>query len=180
MALSVKPWEVYTTYLEERGGKLMMCRLWWWRAVGGLLMLAGAVGGCGGGGDHDEGSSCLLFGEVEPNATAATAQFLSDVVVDDCFTVQGSLFDVTDVDSYRVLIQEDVTLVATLDHSAAVDFDLQFFEATSGQLIRDCGIGVVPEVCTVTFDVRGSAIAVDIVVTSAIGAGGYTLTLEAR
>jgi hypothetical protein len=164
----------------------MMGRRWWWRVVGGLLMLAGAVGGCGGG-DHahdggvsDAGVSCLLFNEVEPNATAATAQFLSDVVVDDCFIVQGSLFDVIDVDSYRVLVQEDLTLVATLDHSAAVDFDLQFFEAESGQLIRDCGVGVVPEVCAVTFDVRGRDIAVDIVVTSAIGAGGYTLTLQAQ
>ena len=159
----------------------MMCRRWWWRAVGGILLLAGAMGGCGGGdSDHDEFGTCLLFSEVEPNATAATAQFLSDVVVGDCFIVQGSLFDVTDVDSYRVLIQESLTLVVTLNHSPRVDFDIQLFDADTGQLIRDCGISVVPEVCVVSFVVRSHDIAVDVVVTSVSGAGTYTLTLDAQ
>jgi hypothetical protein len=118
-----------------------------------MLMIVGAVAGCAGDGDHHEGravgSACVLIGEQEPNATVLTAQFLGDVFVDDCFIVSGSLFDPADVDSYRVLIQESLSLVVTLDHSGLVDFDVQLFDADTGQLIFDCGTGVVPEVCVV-------------------------------
>ena len=159
----------------------MKRRRWWWV---GLLMIAGAVAGCSGGGDHNDGhhasGGCVLVGEQEPNATAFTAQFLGDLIVDDCFIVAGSLFDPVDVDSYRVLIQESLTLVVTLDHSPREDFDIQLFDADTGQLIRDCGISVVPEVCVVPFAVRSRDIAVDVVVTSAIGAGTYTLTIDAQ
>jgi len=144
-------------------------------------MMAGALGGCGGGGDGQRASSgCFLIGEREPNATALTAQFLDNVFVDDCFIVSGSIFDPADVDSYRVLVQESLSLVVTLDHSRFVDFDIQLFDADTGQLISDCGINVVPEVCEVLFTVRSSDIAVDVVVTSFIGAGTYTLTLDAQ
>jgi len=146
-------------------------------------MIAGALGGCGGG-DHDDGDrasgGCFLIGEREPNATALNAQFLGDVFVADCFIVSGSIFDPADVDSYRVLVQESVILDVTLDHSSLVDFDIQLFDADTGQLIRDCGINVVPEVCAVSFDVGSGDIAVDVVVTSFIGAGTYTLTLDAQ
>lgn len=149
----------------------------------GILLLAGAVGGCAEGGHDDvflERDVCLLFGEREPNATALTAQFLDDVFAGDCFIVAGSLFDPVDVDSYRVFIQETLTLVVTLEHSPLVDFDVQLFDADTGQLILDCGINVVPEICVVPFAVRGFDIAVDVVVTSFIGAGTYTLTLDAQ
>ena len=159
----------------------------WWIAIVGILMIAGAVGGCdggGSGGDHDDnlpdGRVCLLFGEVEPNATPLTAQLLDDLFLDDCVSVNGSLFDVADVDSYRVFIQESLTLVVTLDHSPLVDFDMQLFDADTGQLILDCGISAVPEVCVVPLAARSRDIAVDVVVTSVIGAGTYTLTLDAQ
>jgi len=146
-------------------------------------MIAGALGGCSGG-DHNDaplaGSGCFLFREGEPNDTPSTAQFLDAMVVDDCFVVDGDLFNVADEDSYRVLVQENLTLVATLDHSPLVDLDIQLFDADTGQLILDCGINVVPEVCTVPFIVRSGDIAVDVVVTSAVGAGSYTLTLRAQ
>ena len=162
----------------------MRRRCWWWRSLGGLLMLAGAAGGCSGGGDHDEGHDdsgvCFLVGEREPNATPLTAQFLGDLFVDDCVIVDGSLFDAVDVDSYRVLVQENLTLVVTLDHSPFVDFDVQLFDADTGQFISDCGINVVPEICAVPFVVRGFDIAVDVVVTSFSGAGTYTLTFDAQ
>jgi hypothetical protein len=149
----------------------------------GILMMAGALGGCGGG-DHDDGQrasdGCVLIGEREPNATALTAQFLDDVFVGDCFIVSGSIFDPADVDSYRVLVQESLSLVVTIDHSRQVDFDIQLFDADTGQLIRDCGINVVPEVCPVSFVVGSRDIAVDVVVTSFGGAGTYTLTLDAQ
>ena len=148
-----------------------------------MLLIVGAVAGCAGGGDHQEGppvsSGCVFVGEQEPNATPLTAQFLSDLFVDDCVAVAGSLFDPLDVDSYRVLIQESLTLVVTLDHSPFVDFDVQLFDADTGQLILDCGSNVVPEVCAVSFAVRSCDIAVDVVVTSVGGAGTYTLTLDA-
>src|SRR2546422_2712744 len=163
-----------------KGGKAMTRRRWWWV---GILMIAGALGGCSGG-DHNEapqgGGSCLLFREGEPNDTLSTAQFLDAMVVDDCFVVDGDLFNVADEDSYRVLVQENLTLVATLDHSPLVDLDIQLFDADTGQLILDCGINVVPEVCTVPFVVPSGDIAVDVVVTSAVGAGSYTLTLRAQ
>jgi hypothetical protein len=116
--------------------------------------------------------------EVEPNATALTAQFLGNLFADDCFIVAGSIFDVTDVDSYRVVVQEPLTLFVTIDHSPLVAFDVQLFDAGTGQLIRDCGDAVVPGACAVSFVVRG--IAVDVVVFSVGGAGTYTLTLDAR
>jgi len=160
----------------------MRRRGWWWRSLVGLLLLAGVVGGCDGDGhddDHHDGAVCFLVGEREPNATPLTAQFLSDLFVDDCVAVDGSLFDPLDVDSYRVLVQESLTLVVTLDHSPFVDFDVQLFDADTGQLIVDCGSNVVPEGCAVPFVVRGFDIAVDVVVSSVIGAGTYTLTLDA-
>lgn len=161
----------------------MTHRQWWWGGIVGLLIIAGAVGGCDGG-DHDDGlpesDVCFLFGEQEPNATPLTAQFLDDVFAGDCFVVAGSLFDGADVDSYRVFVQETLTLVVTLEHSPLVDFDVQLFDADTGQLILDCGINVVPETCVVPFAVRARDIAVDIVVTSFIGAGTYTLTLDTQ
>ena len=68
----------------------------------------------------------------------------------------------------------------TLDHSPLVDFDLQLFDADTGQLIVDCGSNVVPEVCVVPFVIHAHDIAVDVVVTSVVGAGTYTLTLDAQ
>jgi hypothetical protein len=160
-----------------------MTRIHWWAGIAGILIMAGAMAGCGGG-DHDNGRSgsgvCVLFNEIEPNATPLTAQFLGDMVSGDCFIVAGSISDVTDVDSYRVLVQENLTVVVTLDHSALVNFDVQLFDADTGQLIRNCGVPVVPEVCAVSFDVRARDIAVDVVVFSVVGAGTYTLTLDAR
>ncbi|MBI3329564.1 MAG: hypothetical protein HYZ81_23025 [Nitrospinae bacterium] len=156
---------------------------WWGVGLVGILMIAGALGGCSGG-DHDDGhhdsSDCVLFPEVEPNATPLTAQFLGDMFFGDCVAVAGNIFDATDVDSYRVLVQEDLTLVVTLDHSPRVDFDILLFDADTGQLIRDCGVAVVPEVCAVSFVVRSRDIAVDVVVAPFIGAGPYTLTLSAQ
>src|SRR6266849_4794808 len=62
-----------------------------------------------------------------------------------------------------------------LDHSPFVDFDMQLFDVDTGTFIRDCGSNVVPEVCVVPFVVRSRDIAVDIVITSVVGAGTYTL-----
>jgi hypothetical protein len=157
----------------------MTHRRWWWL---GFLVVVGALGGCGGGG-HDEGphgGGCLLVQEVEPNTTPLTAQFLGDLVIGDCVAVAGALVDPADEDNYRVLLQESLTLTVTLDHSPFVDFDLQLFEADTGQLIRDCGSPTVPEVCTVPFVVPGGATAVDVVVTPVSGLGSYTLTLDAH
>ena len=161
----------------------MTHRQWWYRGLVGFLLLAGVVGGCDGD-DHDDdhhgGAGCLLVGEREPNATPLTAQFLGDLFVDDCVAVAGSLFDPVDVDSYRILVHESLTLVVTIDHSPGVDFDVLLFNADTGELILDCGLNVVPEVCVVPFVVGSRDIAVDVVVTSFFGAGPYTLTLEAQ
>ena len=160
-----------------------MTRIRWWVGIVGILMLAGALGGCSEGGHDDNfhgSGACALFREVEPNATSLTAQDLGDVFIDDCAVVSGSLSTVTDVDRYAVLIQESLTLVVTLDHSPLVDFDILVFDAETGQLIRDCGAGAVPEICAVSFGVRSRAIDVDVVVVSEVGAGTYTLTLDAQ
>jgi hypothetical protein len=150
----------------------------------GIFMMAGAMAGCSGGGDdgdgHPTGGGCVLVGEREPNATFLTAQFLGDLFLDDCVAAAGSLFDPADVDSYRVVIHESLRLVATLDHSPVVDFDMQLFDADTGTLILDCGSNAVPEVCVVPFVVGARDIAVDIVITSVVGAGTYTLALDAR
>ena len=163
-----------------KGGKAMTCRRWWWV---GILMLASALAGCSGG-DGDSapppGSGCFVFGEGEPNDTLPTAQFLDAIFIGDCFIVDGDLFNPVDVDGYRVLVQENLTLVVTLEHSPLVDFDVQLFDADTGQLILDCGVSVEPEVCTVPFVVVSRDIADDVVVTSVVGAGSYTLTLRAQ
>ena len=158
----------------------MRHRDWWWV---GILMMAGALGGCGDG-DHDdghhEGNGCALFGELEPNDTVLTADFLGDAFVGDCVDVAGTIVQPADVDTYRFLVQERLTLFVTLDHRAGVDFDVQFFDADTQQLLLDCGSPLVPEGCVIPFTVRGRDIAVDVVVTSVIGTGTYTLTLEAQ
>jgi len=162
----------------------MTRRRWWSGGMVGLLMIAGALGSCSGGGDHGDGfhesGGCILVGEREPNATILTAQFLGDIFAGDCFNVAGSIFDAADVDSYRVLVQETLTLVVTLDHSPLVDFDVLIFDADTEQLILDCGINVVPETCVVHFAVSSHDIAVNVVVTPVIGAGTYNLTLSAQ
>jgi len=161
----------------------MTRRYWWWRSLVGLLVLAGVLGGCSDGDDddgHHARGRCVLFGEREPNDTVLTAQFLDPGFAGDCVVVEGDLLDAIDVDSYRIVIEETLTLVVTLDHRPGVDFDIQFFNADTGELILDCGIPVVPEVCAVPFVLRAPDIAVDVVVTSVVGAGPYTLTLDVQ
>src|SRR5262245_6492034 len=159
-------------------------RRWWWGDVVSICMLFGAVPGCSGSGAHHEerpeNGDWVVVGEQEPNNPFLTAQFLGDLLLGDCVAVASSLFDPADVDSYRVFIQESLHLVVTLDHSPLVDFDLQLFDADTGQLILDCESNVVPEVCVVPFVVHAYDIAVDVVVTSVVGAGTYTLTLDAQ
>lgn len=166
-----------------------MIRIRWWVGIVSLLMIAGAMGGCIEGGHDDDfngNGDCALFSEVEPNATSLTAQDLGDAFADECAIVAGSVSNVTDVDRYAVLIQESLTLVVLLDHSPLVDFDILIFDADTGQLIRDCGTGAVPEICAVSFGVTlipGAgfrAIDIDVVVVSEVGAGTYTLTLDTQ
>jgi hypothetical protein len=156
---------------------------WWWGSLAGLFMLAGVVGGCDGD-DHDEGhharGRCLRFGEREPNDTTLIAQILDPGVAGDCVSVEGNLFAATDVDTYAILVEETLTLVVTVDHSPSVDFDAQLVNAKTGDLILDCGSPGVPEVCVVPFVVRSRDLAVDVVVTSVVGAGPYTLTLDVQ
>jgi hypothetical protein len=145
--------------------------------------MVGAVGGCW---DHDDDHhhrhhhDCGQSREVEPNDTPRTADFLGEVLRGDCAVVLGSLSDPADVDTYRFLVQERLTLVVTLDHSADVNVALQFLSADTGDLIQDGGSGVEPAVCDVSFTVHSHDIAVDAVVTSVSGAGPYTLTLDAQ
>ena len=125
---------------------------------------------------HDCGQSH----EVEPNDTPRTADFLGAAFRGDCAVVTGSLSDPTDVDTYRCLIQERLTLAVTLDHSADVNIALRFLNADTGDPIQDCGSGVGQVVCDIPFVVHSHDIAVDAVVTSLGGAGPYTLTLDAQ
>ena len=161
----------------------MIHRCWWWRSLIGLLILAGVLGGCSEDDDDEEHHAhgrCILFREREPNDTALTAQFLDPGFAGDCVIVEGDLLAATDVDSYRILVEETLTLVVTVDHSQGVDFDLLLFNADTGELILDCGLSVVPEICVVPFVVRSGDIAVDVVVISVVGAGPYTLTLDVQ
>jgi hypothetical protein len=156
---------------------------WWWRSLVGLLMLAGALGGCNGD-DHEEDhharGRCVLVGEREPNDTTLIAQILDPGVAGDCASVEGQLLAATDVDTYAIVIEETLTLLVTVDHSPGVDLDVQLFNADTGELILDCGSPGVPEVCVVPFVVRARDLAVDVVVTSVVGAGPYTLTLDVQ
>ena len=161
----------------------MTRKRWCWHSLASLLMLAGLLGGCNGNdhdGEHHARSRCLVFGEREPNDTPPIAQILDPGFAGDCVSVEGDLFVPTDVDIYGILIEETLTLVVTLDHSPFVDFDVLLVNAETGELILDCGLNVVPEVCVVPFVVRGFDIAVDVVVTSFSGAGTYTLTLDVQ
>src|SRR5438094_9627895 len=104
----------------------MIRRRWWWV---GILMMVGAVGGCGDDHHHHHHRGCELLQELEPNDTPRTADFLGEAFVGDCAVVAGSLSDPADVDTYRFLVQESLTLVATLDHSPQVNLALQLFDA---------------------------------------------------
>ena len=164
----------------------MTRKRWWWGSLAGLLLLAGVLGGCDGD-DHDDhdkdhhvGGGCLLVGEREPNDTTLIAQILDPGFAGDCVSVQGNLFAAIDVDTYGIFVEETLTLVVTIDHSPGVDFDILLFNADTGELLQDCGLNVVPEVCVVPFVVGGFDIAVDVVVTSFSGAGTYTLTLDVQ
>jgi hypothetical protein len=121
-----------------------------------------------------------VFAEREPNDTPPLAQILDPGFAGECVIVEGDLFVPPDVDTYGILVEETLTLVVTIDHSPAVDFDVLLFNADTGELILDCGLNVVPEVCVVPFIVGSRDIAVDVVVTSFFGAGSYTLTLDVQ
>jgi hypothetical protein len=159
---------------------------WCWCSLAGLLLLAGVLGGCDGD-DHDDHDKaphtqggCLLEGEREPNDTTLIAQILDPGFAGDCISVQGNLFAATDVDTYGIFVEESLTLVVTADHSPGVDFDVLLVNADTGELILDCGLAVVPEICVVPFVVRTGDLAVDVVVTSVVGVGPYTLTLDVQ
>jgi hypothetical protein len=160
-----------------------MTRRYWWGSLVGLLILAGVLGGCSDDDDdkkHHTRDHCVLFGEQESNDTTLIAQILDPGFAGDCVIVEGDLLTATDVDTYAIFVEETLTLVVTLDHSPGVDFDVQLFNADTSELILDCGISVVPEVCEVPFVVRSRDIAVDVVVTSVVGAGPYTLKLNVQ
>src|SRR5262245_7528304 len=160
-------------------GQAMRYRGWWWI---GLFILVGAVGGCGDD-DHDHHHhhhGCVQVQEVEPNDTMSTAQFLDPGPAGDCVIVEGNLSAATDVDNYRILIEEPLTLAVTLDHNLGVDFAVQLVQADTGALIQNCSSPAVPEACQVAFDVQGPALPVTVVVTSVDGAGLYTLTLNVQ
>ena len=150
---------------------------WWWV---GILMLVGVMSGCGDDDPehHHPHHDCGQSREGEPNNTPRTANFLGEAFRGDCAVVTGSLSDVTDVDTYRFLVRERLTLVVTLDHSAALHIALRFLDADTGDLLQDCDSGVAPLVCEVLFLERSHAIAVDAVVTSVSGTGPYTLALD--
>jgi hypothetical protein len=152
---------------------------WWWV---GLLILVGAVSGCGDD-DHDHHHhrhGCVQVREVEPNDTASTAQFLDPGPAGDCVRVEGDLTTAADVDTYRILIEESLTLAVTLDQSPGGDFAVQLVQADTGVLIQNCSSPVVPEVCAVSFDVHAGALPVNVVVTAVVGTGPYTLTLDVQ
>ena len=69
-------------------------------------------------------------------------------------------------------------MVVTVDHSRGVDCDGQLLHADTGALILDGGIAVVPKVGVVPFVVCARDIAVDVVVTSVVGAGPHALTVD--
>ena len=152
---------------------------WWWVS---MLLLVGIMGGCGDD-DHDHHHhhhGCVQVREVEPNDTAMTAQFLDPGVAGDCVIVEGDLAAATDVDTYRILIEEPLTLAVTLNPSSGGDFAVQLVQAETGALIQNCPSPVVPEGCKVSFDVHGRALPVNVVVTSVAGVGPYTLTLDVQ
>ena len=157
---------------------------WWWV---GLLILAGAMSGCGDG-DHDHhphdhhhhDHACVQVREVEPNDMASTAQFLDPGPAGDCVIVDGDLTTATDVDTYRIRIEESLTLTVIVDQHAGGDFAVQLVQADTGAPIQNCRTPAVPESCQVSFEVHGPALPVNVVVTSVAGAGPYTLTLDVR
>jgi hypothetical protein len=160
-------------------GQGMTHRGWWWV---GILLMVGVGSGCGDD-DHDHHHhhhDCGQSREMEPNDTPRTADFLGAAFRGDCAVVTGSLSDPKDVDTYRFLVQEHLTLAVTLDHSADVNIALQFLHANTGNPIQDCGSGVGQVVCDVPFPGHSHDIAVEAVVTSLGGAGPYTLTLDAQ
>jgi hypothetical protein len=113
----------------------------------------GGVNGCDGDDQdkkHRTRGCCLLFGEREPNDTPLIPQILDPGFAGDRVIVKGNLFAITDVDLYGILIEETHTLVVTVDHSPGADFDVQVFNADTGELLQDCGLAVVPEVCVVS------------------------------
>ena len=155
----------------------------WWGSLAGLLLLAGVLGGCDGDNhdkEHHAQGRCLFFGEREPNDTPLIAQILDPGFAGDCVIVEGNVFAATDVDIYGILVEETLTLGVTVDHSPGVDFDVQLFNADTGELLQDCGLAVVPEVYVVPLVVPSRDLAVDVVVTSVVGAGPYTLTLDVQ
>src|SRR5262245_66254579 len=110
----------------------------WW--VG--LLLAGAMSGCGDD-DHDHHHhdhhrhACVQVREVEPNDMASTAQFLDPGPAGDCVIVDGQLAVATDVDTYRILIEEPLTLTVTLEQHAGGDFAVQLVQADTGSLLQN-------------------------------------------
>jgi hypothetical protein len=169
--------------MVQRGEAMKYNGRWWV----GLLLLAGAMSGCGDD-DHDHhhhdhhhhDHACVQVREVEPNDTTSTAQFLDPGPAGDCIIVDGQLAAATDVDTYRILIEESLTLTVTVNQNPGGDFAVQLVQADTGTPIKNCPSPVVPDSCRVSFDVHGRALPVHVVVTSVAGAGPYALTLDVQ
>ena len=157
----------------------------------------GGGGGGGGGGSPPattgavEGTIVLpglpwgMVAEQEPNGTPARAQVLPPLEPDGELVVAGEgsadgtrqgVVDATD--AFRALSPVDVDVTATLRASTGGAplgaFDLAVLDAATGTPIASSATAANPEV--VVFSLP-AATPVDFVVTCALGAGAYTLTL---
>lgn|GEM_PF-6044170 len=113
--------------------------------------------------------------ESEPTSAEAP-QGAGSVRAGTCVALSGLLSTTDDVDGYRLLMKEALTLDLTLiSDDFLADFDLVILDVETGNTVEICESPTSPEVCTIAFE---DEMLVAVVVLPTEGLGSYTLTLR--
>lgn len=122
--------------------------------------------------------TCTTITEQEPNNSRSQFQDLGNIAPGDCFTITGTLATGEQFDTFGFITQTPQTILATLTHDTAVNFDLAFFSEELNNFITTCNSPTSPEICTVTRTISARDRFYIIASNIRPGSGNYTLQVS--
>ncbi len=133
------------------------------------------------------GEGCTIdsvLKEKEPNDHSGQAQSLGSIRSTHCITVKGDAFGTadgaSDADWFVLTAKEDQTLTIMLTHDPEVDFDVLLINAEEGDELTMCETSSSPEVCTALLTGTTAHPRFEILLTSIVGEGPYTLNIRSE
>ena len=130
-----------------------------------------------------------LLIDTEPNNVSADSQKLGKIQPGTCYTVRGDILinmagtidgpGEFDFDGFRLQVQVDQLIVASLTHSEDNDYDLGYYDVLNQNFVETCEESITPEVCELTVSGLAAPAPVDLVILPFEGIGNYTLEVMA-